>query len=816
MSKINKKTILLVEDEAVIALSEKLALEKYGYDVITVLSGEDAIDTSRNNSNLDLILMDIDLGKGMDGSQTAQIILEQHELPVVFLSSHIEPQVVEKTETITSYGYILKSSSITVLDASIKMAFKLFEAKKKLAAEKEHLRTTLNSIGDAVIVTDIMCNITRMNPVAEKLTGWTINEAEGLPIDATFRIINADSRIGVENPVEKVIHDGRIVGLANHTVLISRTGNEYQIADSGSPIMDSSGKITGVVLVFRDVTEEYKLQEVLQKKDIILSESNEMLQTILDSIPQFICWKNKNSEFLGCNENFLKMVGLPDVQSLIGKTDWDLPWKKEETERFLRDDFEAMETNVPHYHIIEQVLDANGRETWHDTNKVPLHDSEGNVYGLLVSSSDITERKLTLEELAHEQYLLQALMDNSSDRIYFKDHRSRFIRASLAHAKLFGLNDPAQMVGKTDFDYFSHEHAEQAYEDEQMIIKTGRPLKKEEKETWADHPDTWVLTEKMPLFDNEGNVMGTFGISKDITERKHAEQALVQEQYLLQTLMDTTPDLIYFKDKESKFIRTSKSQLKKSGFTDSAQLLGKTDFDFFTMEHAKQAYDDEQEIMRTGQLLMKEEKETWADRPDTWVYTIKLPIKDKDGDVVGTFGISRDITEIKATQEKIQTLLKEKELILREVHHRMKNNMNTINSLLNLQASTLIEAEAIKALDDAGSRVQSMMVLYDKLYQSSSFTDVSVMEYLPALVDQIIANFPNSDIVRIELKIEEFILGVGKMQPLAIIINELLTNIMKYAFLGRISGIINIVAYEKNNRVILIVQDNGNGIPGGD
>jgi PAS domain S-box-containing protein len=815
MSEINNKTILLVEDEAVIALSEKKALEKYGYDVITVLSGEDAIDISRQILNLDLILMDIDLGKGIDGSQTAQIILEKRDLPVVFLSSHIEPQVVEKTEKITSYGYILKNSSITVLDASIKMAFKLFEANKKLADEKEHLSTTLNSIGDAVIVTDIMCNITRMNPVAEKLTGWTINEADGLPIDAIFKIINADSRLAVDNPVEKVLHNGRIVGLANHTVLISKNEAEYQIADSGSPIINSSGEITGVVLVFRDVTEEYKLQKTLQEKDKILSASNEMLQTILDSIPQFICWKNKKSEFLGCNKNFLKIVGLPDMQSLIGKTDWDLPWKKEETEQFLRDDFEVMESNVPKYHIIEQAFDANKRETWHDTNKVPLHDSEGNVNGILIAFSDITEREQALEELAHDQYLLQALLSTSSDRIYFKDNENKFIKASMAQAKLFGLSDPVEMIGKTDFDYFSEEHAKQAYEDEKMIIETGRSLRKEEKETWEGQPDTWVITEKMPLHDNEGNIIGTFGISKDITDRKHAEQELVQEQYLLQILMDTTPDIIYFKDKECRFLRTSKSQLGKFGISDQSELLGKTDFDFFTKEHAQQAYEDEQELMRTGEILMTEEKETWPNKSDTWAYTIKLPIKGKDGGIVGTFGISRDITKIKNTEEKIENLLKEKELILKEVHHRMKNNMNTISSLLAIQASTLADPQAKKALNDAWSRIQSMMILYDKLYQSSTFAEISLKEYLLPLVEQIIGNFPNSGIVKIESKIDKLILGIQKLQPLGIIINELITNIMKYAFIGRNSGIISLVASEKNNGVFLTIQDNGNGIPEG-
>jgi DNA-binding NtrC family response regulator len=129
MFDIIKKTLLLVENEVLIALSKKIELEKYGYNVLTVNTGEKAAALTKDNIDIDLILMDIDLGKGIDGTQTAEIILKEKDIPVVFLSGHTELETVEKTEKITSYGYVVKNSSITVLDASIKMAFKLFDEK---------------------------------------------------------------------------------------------------------------------------------------------------------------------------------------------------------------------------------------------------------------------------------------------------------------------------------------------------------------------------------------------------------------------------------------------------------------------------------------------------------------------------------------------------------------------------------------------------------------------------------------------------------------------------------------------------------------
>jgi PAS domain S-box-containing protein len=128
------------------------------------------------------------------------------------------------------------------------------------------------------------------------------------------------------------------------------------------------------------------------------------------------------------------------------------------------------------------------------------------------------------EALTREQYLTRAFMDNVPDHIYFKDRQSRFISISKAMSDWFGLSNPAQAVGKTDFDFFTEDHARPAYEDEQEIIRTGQPLlDMEERETWPDRPDTWVLTSKMPLRDEPGNIVGTFGISRDITGRKAAE-----------------------------------------------------------------------------------------------------------------------------------------------------------------------------------------------------------------------------------------------------------------------------------------------------
>ncbi|MFO7849551.1 MAG: response regulator, partial [Spirochaetia bacterium] len=130
------KKILLVEDEPLITLSESKMLKRNGYEVVTADSGEKAVAAVEDDRSIDLILMDIDLGEGMDGTEAAEMILDKYDLPIAFLSSHTEPEIVEKTEGITSYGYIVKNSGETVLLASIRMAFRLYDAHRELKEQK--------------------------------------------------------------------------------------------------------------------------------------------------------------------------------------------------------------------------------------------------------------------------------------------------------------------------------------------------------------------------------------------------------------------------------------------------------------------------------------------------------------------------------------------------------------------------------------------------------------------------------------------------------------------------------------------------------
>jgi PAS domain S-box-containing protein len=171
---------------------------------------------------------------------------------------------------------------------------KLKKNQRRLQKNKENLKATLNSIGDAVIATDTDGHITRMNPVTEKLTDWSFTNAEGKPLTEVFKIVNAKTKKTVENPVQEVLQTGKKVGLANHTMLISKGGKEYQIADCASPIRDNESNIIGIVLVFRNVTEKYRMREKLK-------ESEKRMNKTLSAIPDMVSMQDTDMNIIYCN-----------------------------------------------------------------------------------------------------------------------------------------------------------------------------------------------------------------------------------------------------------------------------------------------------------------------------------------------------------------------------------------------------------------------------------------------------------------------------------------------------------------------------------
>ena len=274
------KSILLVEDMAIIAMAEANTLKKNGFNVKVAYNGNEAIKIASENPNLDLILMDIDLGKGMDGTEAAQIILKTHDIPIVFLSNHTEKEIVEKTEKITSYGYVVKNSGETVLIASIKMAFKLFDAHRlrlesenKLLESDHKFHTLEKQIDDVIWTMDMNFRFTYISPSVEKMHGYTVDEMMKLnlqdylteesaqkAIDVLGEEISAYLKDKIEKNIVTIEIDQR-----------KKDGTVFPTEIRARFLLDEHGLPSGIIGVSRDISKRYLAEKALRDSEKTLN-----------------------------------------------------------------------------------------------------------------------------------------------------------------------------------------------------------------------------------------------------------------------------------------------------------------------------------------------------------------------------------------------------------------------------------------------------------------------------------------------------------------------------------------------------------------
>ena len=421
----------------------------------------------------------------------------------------------------------------------------------ELSDREERFRTIIYSIGDGVITTDRNGQVRRMNRVAEQLTGWTEDEARGNPVNQIFPIISEETGKKVDSPVHKVLNRGIVVGLANHTLLISRDGSEIPIVNSGAPIKNTNGSITGMVLVFRDQLEERAIQN-----------------------------------------------------------------KLEESEKKFR----------------------------------------------------------SIVEYAPEPIFIQT------------EHRFAFLNP--AAVNLYGANDAAELIGTPVMDRF--------------------------------HPDF------------------------------HEE---IRERFRHLTEMEVA-------------------------VTQSSRQI-----------HLK------------------------VDGTHVWVETTGSPIE-YEGRKGGLVFV-RDVSQQNRHESVIRKNLKEKEVLLAEIHHRVKNNLAVIAGLLELEAGTTDNPEIIEALRKSESRVRSMALIHEKLYQSDTLADIDFKTYITELAGHIQDHY-NGRVhgVSFRFDLEQVHLDVTRAVPCGIILNELITNGLKYAFPGHASGEITLsLRMHGDDEILLQYQDNGAGLP---
>lgn len=298
--------ILVVEDESIVAEDIRRSLQNLGYTVSAVVSsGEKALKKVEEISP-DIVLMDIVLHGEMDGIEVAEQIHSRFNIPVVYLTAYSDEKILERAKITEPFGYIIKPFKERELQINIEIALYKHKIEKRLRESEEWFSSTLSSISDAVIATDAKGCIIFMNPVAQFLTGWNLDEAKGKRVEEVYNIINEETGEQSESPIAMAMKEGVVIAQAKN-VLIARDGMKIPVEDSGDPIRDDKGNIIGSVLVFRDITERRQAEEEI----VALKE---FYESVLEGIVTGVWVTDKNDVIRYANKGAWVAIGINPAQ----------------------------------------------------------------------------------------------------------------------------------------------------------------------------------------------------------------------------------------------------------------------------------------------------------------------------------------------------------------------------------------------------------------------------------------------------------------------------------------------------------------------
>ncbi len=423
----------------------------------------------------------------------------------------------------------------------------------------------------------------------------------------------------------------------------------------------------------------------------------------------------------------------------------------------------------------------------------------------------------SIEELAAFDFRLMTLLNSTSDIIFFKDSDRRFILFNNAFKTFVGLDDE-DIKGHTADHFFPPTLADDIRKNDETVLHTGKIIHAEHMFT-DETGNTYHYTVNTPVFDGNGTIKGLLGISRDITEMKVCEIQTSISEKKHRTLVENTQDIIISYDANyiCQYVNPS---FRRHFQTTTEEFVGKSIDAMHAMIGSAEAdtrlwRETLQKAMDTGcQQDISIEMKTLL---GTFFFDNRLfPEKAQDGTVHSIVVVGRDITKQKAMEKEMLIALKDKTLLLKEIHDRVKNNLQIISSLMSLSAERISDKIVLNIFNDIYLRIRAMAIIHEKLYKSTDMSKLNFAEFVEDIVGEIIHSYEVyyaiSD-VRIDVKIE--FLDINMAVPCGLVICELVSNAVKYAFPDEFKGTISVLFRETDGKYVLTIGDNGVGMPNG-
>lgn len=532
--------ILLVEDEAIIALSEKKTLETYGYKVIIAYSGEEAVETATQDTAINLVLMDIDLGSGVDGTEAAQRILQERSLPIVFLTSHAEKEYVERVKSITNYGYVLKGSGEFVLSESITMALELFAAHQETTHKEERLSFVVNEAPVGIFQSSYDGTFRHLNCEMAHILGFhSPEEAQHYYTDIGKQVCASQERYNeLLQLIEKqgVVRDFRFEAVRVTGEKAYLKMNAHRLPDSG----ESGMRINAFVV---DETERQQAERKLE-------ESQKQYQSVVDLAQEIIVRHDSEGKWTFVNEAACQFFG-QTREELIGQhyMDYVHPEDREPANAALR-------TMTDKGNRVERLVNRQWTPRGYRTvewNSLPVTDEHGRFLGHQATGRDITGEARLREEVEHERHKWRELFEQATVGIFLADREHRIVESNSAATEILGYS-PEELHGLHASELIHSDDLQRVSPEsnlQEARHKNG-PTQLERRYRTKDGGYVVVLVSMKRLEHLEGNISHVL-MFHDITERKQAEQNLRESEKYYRLIADNIQDIVYERDLEDEF-----------------------------------------------------------------------------------------------------------------------------------------------------------------------------------------------------------------------------------------------------------------------
>ncbi|MBL8828640.1 MAG: PAS domain S-box protein, partial [Planctomycetaceae bacterium] len=407
---------------------------------------------------------------------------------------------------------------------------------ERLRQQSELYRTTLHSIGDAVITTDVQGRVTHLNELAESLTGWSSASAAGQPLDAIFQIVNESTRLPVENPATRALAEGVVVGLANHTVLMARDGSEHPIEDSAAPIRAADGTVVGCVLVFRDVTERRGQERELLAREL-------QFRTLVNNSPDLVARLDRDLRHIFVSSASVAILGI-EPDALLGKTSLECGWSRELWDAFVGRCREAEQTRLP---VTFEFTNEQADGLKHFVARiVPELTTDDQLGSYLVLTTDVTGRMQVAEELRQSLEETRTLLETLPVGVFIAhDREARHITGNRTAHELLRAHGPN--LSKTAPDDAAPRHFRVCRNGVEIpphdlpVQRAARGetvLNEEVDDVFDDGTVIHTVISAAPLFDRTGQARGAVASVLDVTEQKRAEESLRESQRFLRSSLD--------------------------------------------------------------------------------------------------------------------------------------------------------------------------------------------------------------------------------------------------------------------------------------